>query len=129
MDADAKRVRVEAELSRLSGDLKDIASRIGDVFATLNANTGPLMAQPVCGTNAPGDQFEKDWSKQHEAICKAGESFVNILNKDFAGGIDKSVELLHGMDVEGGKAIEEATKAGRGRSGSVVEAGRGGGRA
>ncbi|MEU4344479.1 hypothetical protein AB0H00_24990 [Nocardia sp. NPDC023852] len=127
MDVDAKRIRVEAELSRLSVDLKDIASNIHDVFDTLNVKTEPLMAQPLCDTNASGDHFKKDWSKQNEAICKGGESFEKLLNEDFAGGIDKSVKLLHNIDVERRRAIGNVTPIGW--SESAVEGVGGGGKA
>ncbi|MGO4613516.1 hypothetical protein AB4305_16580 [Nocardia sp. 2YAB30] len=105
------RVKVETDKLRdLSGDLKDIAGKIRAVMDDLKSETEPLMAQPVCGSHEPGENFRKDYDSQCDAIHSVGSSYVKILEGDFATAFDKSAKLLDEMEEKSRAEINKAMR-------------------
>jgi uncharacterized protein YukE len=106
------RLKVEsAKMRELSGDMKELAGKIRTVMANLKDDTEPLMARPVAGTHEPGKAFKEDYDKQYDSIESVGESYVKILEGDFATNFEEGAKLLDKME---GKSEEEISKIMRG---------------
>lgn len=93
------RLKVEsANMREMSREMKELAGKIRDVMDELKSGTEPLMDRHVAGTHEPGENFEKNYDSQRDAIYDVGASYVKILEGDFATNFDKGAKLLDKME-------------------------------
>ncbi|WP_433711636.1 hypothetical protein ACQP2U_36135 [Nocardia sp. CA-084685] len=109
---DDDRLKVESDNMRnLSGDLTELAGKIRAVMNNLESATEPLMDRPVCGTHEPGENFQKDYGSQRDAIQDVGTSYVRILEGDFATNFDEGAKLLDKMEGKNKAEIDKIMRS------------------